>query len=369
MISKVLENYVYQLQKLHEEVKTSWKKIKKNLPKNQKRVGEKFDILLNLVNIQHELLGQELPNVKNQITARDETITKLVLKLQVASNNLTTKNPSVQVDANVQNEGSPRCSFQKNVSKIQIPRQQQKQKTLRRTVSYTFGCDLSNRLPVTGNWHDIEEVRSMEREMNDELNRLSEKSLNLSLSSSKFKTPEAQTNINNFEFSDKSIDILKKKKKKFLFEIKSDRIKQNQRKINSISDKSVYVSNCFPKDENQCDEKENLSEIENLSRTQQIEESQPSLFRPGEERNWNETVTNDLEDEMLKEIARLTCLPMGLSPKQMSSQTNLVYNDLKETKYNNLYDNTDNDSIFEDNSSTYYANSGSETDSDLVHGI
>ena len=139
-----------------------------------------------------------------------------MLKLQAASNILTTEDPSlVRFHENINGEDSPRRSFRKTVSKIMLeaffftasqlvcrqncffktPRQKQKQKSLRRTMSYTVGCNSSNPLRDTSNWHDIGGIRSMEREMKDELNRLSEKSLNLSSSSNHLKEKE-QINLN-----------------------------------------------------------------------------------------------------------------------------------------------------------------------------
>jgi len=85
--TKILADYIEQMRNLHSEVIQTWKEIKVRckIPGSLVKKVQSFDVLLNLVDIQHGLLQDEVPNVKKefkrQLSVRDTRIKELVAKL------------------------------------------------------------------------------------------------------------------------------------------------------------------------------------------------------------------------------------------------------------------------------------------------
>lgn len=85
--TKILADYIEQMRNLHSEVIQTWKEIKVRCKFSGSLVKkvQSFDVLLNLVDIQHGLLQDEVPNVKKefkrQLSIRDTRIKELVAKL------------------------------------------------------------------------------------------------------------------------------------------------------------------------------------------------------------------------------------------------------------------------------------------------
>jgi len=87
LATKILSDYISQMRNLHSEVISTWQEIKDrcNIHGSLLKKVQSFDVLLNLINIQHGLLSDEVPNVKRefkrQLSVRDTKIKELVAKL------------------------------------------------------------------------------------------------------------------------------------------------------------------------------------------------------------------------------------------------------------------------------------------------
>jgi len=87
LATKILSDYISQMQKMHQEVVESWREIKVrcNIPISLQRKVQSFDVLLTLVGIQGGLLHDEVPDLKKemkrQLSMRDRRIKELVAKL------------------------------------------------------------------------------------------------------------------------------------------------------------------------------------------------------------------------------------------------------------------------------------------------